>query len=431
MSTILNYELSPNPATIFGCMLPAPWLGAMAGLLLAFGPLDGFPHRFSALNLALVHCLALGMLAPIMIGALFQMFPVIAGENVSGSRFIAPFVAIGSATIAIGLSVGFISHLAIGFIIAMGVATVLYGAVFVALIVTVFKVNIVDATTRSLCLAPLALACVVGLGIVLAGTFAGWWSINLPYFLNMHVAWGSVAWLASLILGVASTVVPMFWQTKRPNKLWQRYVPWVLWPALLLLPFSLFFPVLTQASIQLSCVLIALFSSIALYEIWHAKRHFDPAWPLWLVCAASWLLAALLTSILSGLYDFIPDYWQVIMPWWIGCLVLVGGAVFPVNAMLGKIIPFLIFHHLRRQIPLGIRVPTMQAILPVQRLKWQARIACFTLLLLLSLPALPEKMRIVAGLSFALSQTLLGSFLLMSLFRYRHELRARLFSSKK
>ena len=40
----------------------------------------------------------------------------------------------------------------------------------------------------------------------------------------------------------------------------------------------------------------------------------------------------------------------------------------PVNAMLGKIIPFLVFLHLRRQIPAGKRVPTMQAVLPPERL---------------------------------------------------------------
>jgi uncharacterized membrane protein len=107
---------------------------------------------------------------------------------------------------------------------------------------------------------------------------------------------------------------------------------------------------------------------------------------------------------------------------WIGVLALVGGAVFPINAMLGKIIPFLIFLHLRRQIPLGIRVPTMQAVLPPQRLKWQARLLMLSLFLLLLLPFSPHSLRLLAGVSVALSQAMMGSLLTMSLFRYRHEL---------
>ena len=111
-------------------------------------------------------------------------------------------------------------------------------------------------------------------------------------------------------------------------------------------------------------------------------------------------------------------------------LCLVGGAVMPVNAMLGKIIPFLIFLHLRRQTPMGRRVPSMQVILPPQRLRWQAYSLIFSLLCLLLLPVAPLLFKYLAGITFALSQALIAILMLMSLARYRRELSKVLFPSQ-
>jgi hypothetical protein len=419
---ILNYELAPSPATIFGCLLPAPWLGMIAGLLLAFGPqfgwATGLPDRFAPLTLAVTHWLVLGMLAPIMIGALFQLMPVVGGQTVNQARFIAPFVALGSALIAGSLSVGFLSGDARGFIWAICLAVLLYGAVVLALASTAMRIVAIDATTRTLRWIALALAVVVGLGISLAGSLAGWWQLDVMRWLDLHVAWGVLGWIATLVIGVASTTVPMFWQTARPSPLWQRCLPGVLWLPLLLA----LIPQLWKVSVLLGCLLVAAFAVLALRALWHAKRSFDPAWVLWIGCACSWLLAAILSAVFAAFSAQLPAPLLATLPWWIGVLALVGGAVLPVNAMLGKIIPFLVFLHLRRQIPTGRRVPTMQAVLPPQRLLWQARLVLLALALLLLLPLAPGIFAPLAGLAFAASQGLMGALLMLTLFRYRREL---------
>ena len=427
---ILNYELAPSPATIFGCLLPAPWLGMLAGLLLAFGPMfnlaAGLPDRFASLTLAVTHWLVLGMLAPIMIGALFQLMPVVAGQTVAAARFISPFVALGSALVATALSVGFLFGDSRGFAWAALIAFVLYGAVVIALAWTARRVIALDATTRTLRWIALALLIVVSLGIALAGGFSGWWQIDVARLLPLHVAWGILGWISTLVIGVASTTVPMFWQTQRPSKLWHASLPAVLW-----LPLVLFLiPVLWQFSLLLACAIVAGLSTIAMRAVWRAKRSFDPAWSLWLTCTISWCLAALLSATLDLFSAYFPAALVQAFPWWIGVLALVGGAVLPVNAMLGKIIPFLIFLHLRRQIPAGRRVPTMQAVLPPQRLKWQARLVLLALLLLLMLPLAPLVFSVIAGLAFAASQALMGALLMLSLFRYRRELLPILLAKK-
>ena len=415
---ILNYQLAPSPATIFGCLLPAPWLGMLAGLLLAFGPAQGLPDRFSPLTLAITHCLVLGMLAPIMIGALFQLMPVVAGQTVAAAHFISPFVALGSALIASALSTGFLIGDRLGFVWAAILALVLYGTVAIALAWTAYRVIALDATIRTLRWIALALSIVVGLGIALAGNFAGWWQIDVARVLELHVAWGILGWIGTLLIGIASTTVPMFWQTRRPSKAWHASLPAVLWVPLILL----FVSSLRQFSLLSACFVVLCLSLIALRAVWQAKRSFDPAWILWLTCAICWCLSAILVASYGLFSTQLPDTLLAAFPWWIGVLSLVGGAVLPVNAMLGKIIPFLVFLHLRRQITAGRRVPTMQAVLPPQRLKWQARIVLTALFLLLILPLAPEVFRVIAGVAFAVSQGLMGALLMLTLFRYRREL---------
>ncbi len=390
----------------------------LAGLLLAFGPAQGLPDRFAPLTLAVTHWLVLGMLAPIMIGALFQLMPVVAGQTVAAARFISPFVALISALIAASLSMGFLHGDTVGFAWAARLAGMLYGAVFLALATTAWRVTVVDATTRTLRWIALALAIVVALGIALAGSFFGWWQIDVTRVLELHVAWGILGWIGTLVIGIASTTVPMFWQTQRPTKLWQASLPGVLW-----LPLALFLiPVLWEFSLLFACAVVAGLSLIAMRAVWQAKRSFDPAWILWLSCCISWCLAATLTVIHILFSAHFPAALTQAFPWWIGVLALVGGAVLPVNAMLGKIIPFLIFLHLRRQIPARRRVPTMQAVLPPQRLQWQARLVLVALVLLLILPLAPGVLGVIAGIAFAASQGLMGALLMLSLFRYRREL---------
>src|SRR5450830_690881 len=390
---ILNYELAPSPATIFGCLLPAPWLGALAGVLLAFGNSNGLPDRFAPLALALTHCLVLGMLAPIMIGALFQLMPVVAGQTVVAARYLAPCVALGSAFIAMALAVGFLAGDLRGFQLAIGVALPLYGAVIAALGATAWR------------------------------SFVGWWHIDIMHFLDLHVAWGLLGWTATLVLGIASTTVPMFWQTVRPGTHWQTYLPGCLWLPLMVA----FFPPCWSLALVLACLVVGGTAGIALYVVWHAKRRFDPTWVLWVVCAISWLCAALLVFMLGVFSPYLPASLKLIFPWWIGVLTLVGGAVLPINAMLGKIIPFLVFMHLRRQTPAGRRVPTMHQLTAQERLLLQARAVLLAFILLLLLPFSPSVLAMVAGFTFAASQGLLGILLALSLLRYRRELHAVLF----
>jgi hypothetical protein len=409
----LDYAQAPRPAVVFGCLMPAPWLGAVAGLLLACGPADGLPHRFAPLALASVHALALGMLLPVMLGALFQMMAVIARVPVPRVNWLAPFVAVSGAGMAAALAAGFlgVDRLAFRSAAVIGLFPVLIAA---TLLTAGRRVACVDPTTRTLAWIGAPLLVTLGAGIALAGVLGGWWSLPLPTVLSLHVAWGLGGWLGALVAGVSTTVLPMFWQAHQLPGPLQRCLPVVPW--LLLLGFSVVAVTVQDEAISRYALLpwlvfVVLLGSWMLAAVLRARRRHDPHWLLWPVAIGSMVGAAALTL----LQMFQSGDSSVSWPWWIGVLALVGGGVLPVTAMLGKIVPFLVWLHLRRMLPPRARVPVMQAIISPIRQRQQSLFLLASFVVLLAVPLAPVWLARVGGLMFAVANAWLGYQLLTAL----------------
>lgn len=410
----LDYALAPRPGVVFGCLMPAPWLGVLAGLLLALGPVDGLPDRFAPLALAAVHALALGMLLPVMLGALFQMMPVVAKVPVPLVRLASPFVALAGAVTAGALAVGFLGGGAGAFRWAVAAGGVFLPLVGLLLLIAGWRVARVDATTRTLAWIGAPFIVTVMAGAALAGMFGGLWTVPLSAVLALHVAWGLGGWLATLVTGVATTVLPMFWQARHVPRWLERCQPLAHW--LLLLAFTVRVVVTPEYPlVRLSLLpwlgFAMLVGACMLVAVLRARRRHDPQWVLWPVAAASMVLAALLAAVLLLRQGAVPAAWS----WWIGVLALVGGGVLPVTAMLGKIVPFLVWLHLRRLLPPRARVPVMQAIISPVRQQRQGWLLLASFGVLLALPLAPAWLAPAGGLLFALANLWLGVQLLSAL----------------
>ncbi|MDQ0139905.1 hypothetical protein [Cupriavidus necator] len=409
----LDYARAPRPALVFGCLVPAPWLGAAAGLLLAAGPADGLPDRFAPLALAAVHALALGMLLPVMVGALFQMMPVVARVDVPGAGPLAPLMAASGTAVAGALGVGLLAGEAAAMraAAALGAMLLLAGAVLVA---AGRRVAAVDATTRTLAGIGAPLMAAVLAGIALAGTFGGLWRAPVAQALGLHMAWALGGWLAALVSGVAATVLPMFWQTPRAPAALVRWLPLGHWlplaafsVALLLWPGH---PQWAQGALVAWLVFVAALGGCGLAGALRARRRHDPLWLLWPVACASMLGAAVL-----AVAAMVLPAGPLPLAWWAGTMALVGVGVLPVTAMLGKIVPFLVWLHLRRLLPPRARVPAMQAIIAPGRQRGQAWLLLTAYALLLALPLAPAPLARAAGLLLAGANAWLGWQLLAAL----------------
>lgn len=416
----LFYERMPAPGVVFGCLLPVPWAGVAAGLLLAFGPVGGVPDRFAPLSLALVHALVAGTLLPAMLGALFQLFPVVAGVPVPGARWVSPCVAATCVATAAALVTGFLGGGRIAFALAAWFGAPLLAIPAVLLVLAGLQVRKGDAvhgTVRTLRRIGWALLLTLATGAALGTVLGLGMFAPPPALLDLHVGWGLGGWLATLLAGVTSTVLPMFWQSRRLPERWHRLMPGWLWAPLLVgsvigwMGGTLLWQ--TWAWLALGALSVAGLSTVC-----RARRRHDPGWPLWLGATGAWLLVA----VLGLTAHWLPADWPV--AWWMGVLALVGGGVLPINAMLGKIIPFMVWMHLRRRVPRHIRLPAMQTLIGERQQHWHARVLLLAWLALLLVPLQPAAMAAPAGLLFAVSQGWLGLQLGRALWTFRRVRRA-------
>ncbi|WP_343621391.1 hypothetical protein, partial [Ralstonia sp.] len=308
----LFYERMPPAGVVFGCLLPVPWMGSAAGLLLALGPSAGLPDRFAPLSLALVHALAVGMLLPAMLGALFQLLPVVAGVPVRGARWVSPWVALWCVATASALATGFLGAGHRAFVLAAWLGAPLL-AVPAALIVLagmrVVQTRATHATVRTLRRIGWALLATLASGATLATALAGGWFAPSSGLLALHVGWGLGGWLATLVAGVASTVLPMFWQTPRLPASWHRLMPWWLWAPLIIgsLSGGAGGAVFWQTWGWLAVAALAM---AGVRAVCSARRRHDPGWRLWLAAAVAWLVVALLGLTASWLPADWPIAWE-------------------------------------------------------------------------------------------------------------------------
>ena len=78
---MLSFDQAPPFAAPFRFFLTAPFFALFAGVLLAvLGP-EAFSSRWTPGALALTHLLAIGFLLQVMLGAMIQILPVVAGAN--------------------------------------------------------------------------------------------------------------------------------------------------------------------------------------------------------------------------------------------------------------------------------------------------------------------------------------------------------------
>ena len=394
----LSLEQAPPLGAPLRFFLTAPLFLVAAGLLAALAPeWSSGPH--AAVTLALTHLVTLGFLAMVMLGALTQMLPVVAGAPVPAVGWIARFshggLALGSAFLAWGLGTLAPSALAAaGVLLGLGL-----GVFLLAGTLSVMRGRAID-TLRAMGLALAALAVTLALGLGLGAWLAGLWQPDTPLdWLAGHVLAGLAGWIGLLIMGTAWQVVPMLQLTPPyPAGLTRGLLVLAGTSlALALLPASL---AGASAVGQAGLALCAWIFALATLDLQRRRKRktADVALSFWRLGMVSLMLAALAfpladserTSLLAGL------------------LFLLGFAASVVCGMLYKIVPFLAWFHLQAQQGLmAAGLPGMKDYLPDAAARGQFRLHLVALATLLLAPFAPA-LAVPGGLLLAGSAAWLG-----------------------
>jgi hypothetical protein len=392
--------------------ITAPCFGAAAGLVLAATGSAALISPLHPVTLAVTHLVTLGWLTMVMLGAIYQIMPVLVGVPLPAPG-LAPWVHAALTAGVPALAFGLATDAAAALVAAMALLGGAFAVVLGQLAWALRKAPAGNTTVASLRLGAAALGAGVALGLLFAGQHAwGWLALDRLGLLATHAYLGLGGWIGGLISGVAYAVLPMFYLTAPFPESRARCVRALLAAALVLAPLA---HLLTTAPGWRLVPLLAAGGALGLFA-WTVARQLrarrrkvaDATLRFWQTgLAASCLALALLVP---GLL------WP--HPRWLlgfGVLLLVGGAGAIDHGMRYKIVAFLVWFHRFSPHAGRLRVPLMKDIVPQRhaRAQWLAFLIAVVLLAAAALHPADLLVRL-AGLALALAEVYLLAILVQA-----------------
>ena len=385
----LSLETIPPIHIPFRFFLTAPWMGIVAGLALLLGSDQAFSSQWTPELRAVTHLLTLGFMAMVMLGAMFQLVPVISGHLIPGGTKVAGLVHVLLSVGVLLLVAGFYwqAYALMGW---AALLLLLAFAVFLLALATLLRHRIGGDSIFSIRFAALALLTTVGLGLWLSASYAG---LTTPPALankaTVHMAWGIGGWVLLLVMGASYQVIPMFHVTPSYPSLLARGLPTTVFVSLLTLTLVQL-PEVQALAVLAFCAAAMTYAIFSIHLLGQRKRKLADItarfWRLSLVCL---LLSALLATGLYFTDDPLPSpgirhQLQVVL----GTLMIYGFAISVIMGMLQKIVPFLSYLHLQRSclsnFALLKTLPHIGEIIPASRSRWQFNLHIAALLTLLA-----------------------------------------------
>ncbi|NMF91233.1 hypothetical protein [Aromatoleum petrolei] len=358
----LSYDAAPAFSTPLRFFLTAPLFGAAAGAALLAAP-ELLESRWTPGALAVTHLIAVGFMLTVMLGALFQVLPVVAGAVIPRSGPVAKVVHLtmtfGALCLAWGLGRGSPAFLA--------PATVLLGGGLALFVVAAFlglrRIPVAQATPRDLRIALLGFAVAVALGITLALALGGHLDLRLLTMLKLHIGWALVGGAGVLLAAASWVVVPMFQITPNYPMPLTRF--WALGTGAVLLAWSTtVYGELGSAEFALSAVLAVLCVLFAVSTL-NLQRQSRRTVPDMTTRAFQVGMGSFIAGLVCVLVAQQSDH--QVWPLLAGILILHGGFVSVIIGMMYKIIPFLAWLHLTQDVGKAPNMKKLQPDSPIRR----------------------------------------------------------------
>ncbi|NOZ52910.1 MAG: hypothetical protein GXP08_07160 [Gammaproteobacteria bacterium] len=391
----------------------APFFGILAALVQINAGPDAV-SQWTPTTLAITHLLTLGYISMVMIGAMSQILPVVAGSPLPRPLLVSSVVhtllTLGVLALASGLLFGRGEAVLIAMFLLGAGLTVFIGAAAYSLILA----NADNATVSGMRVAIVALAITVVFGLRVAAEHV--LHLDLPIaksWTHAHLTWGFIGWVGILVISVAYEVVPMFQMTPKYPQWMQRWmtkmilVGLLFWTSVYLLAIidSTIWNILTLLLSFYLAIGLSVFAGVTLYlQSQRQRRIADLTLKFWRLAMVSLLLCTSLWVV--------GQFWPSLGNWrnigyLNGMLFIFGFAVSVIIGMLYKIIPFLVWLHLQRQNTRRIKLPNMKEIIPEQRIRWHFVLHLMLLPLLAGVAIKPVWFVYPAATLFGISSLLL------------------------
>ncbi|NPA27598.1 MAG: hypothetical protein GXN91_00925, partial [Epsilonproteobacteria bacterium] len=329
----LSLNQAPPIKVVLRFFLTGSFFGIVAGLYALFAP--NIFEIASTHTIILTHILTLGVMASFMLGALFQMLPVLCGAAI-----LTPIPT--SLKIHYSLLIGVIFLIATFYTSSFNIslfAIFFLSAALLGAFYTLTKELLSITHNNSsfgmlLSLFSLFFLTLIGFALLLVRVGVGW---DTDYLLvkEIHISFAIFGWVSLLIMAVAFQVIEMFYVTLAYPSWFAKYAPLLIFALLLIeLIFKLTFLKYIIAAI------LALFAILTIVRLVKRKRKVNDAtiW-FWLLSMGSLLLFVLFLFI---------DIFFPLNYFYLG-IFFSFFAISAIFAMSYKIVPFLVWFHLNAQ----------------------------------------------------------------------------------
>lgn len=337
----LSIDQAPPISAPLRFFLTAPLFAIFAGLLIFFTDASVLMSRYSIESIVVTHAITIGFFGFIILGALTQMLPVLAGAKMPKVVFVTTtshiLLVIGSVLMFLGLLQ---SNTAINLASLVFLGT---GFLFMlsAIAISLKSVQHFNATVKSMTISLFFAFSIVIMGLFLLYSYV---SNQMPEIhttiANIHSVWAIFGFCGLLIIGVSFQVLPMFYVAPKFKSFCKKRVVWLIPAGLLTWLFlNLFAPDYALVAKLWIATFFWAFATAVWRKLGQRRR------PVTDVTVWYWRSASIFLTLGAFLWIF-DEYFKheyIVM-----VAVLIGGG-FIMSIMVGmlyKIVPFLVWFHL-------------------------------------------------------------------------------------
>ncbi len=341
----LSLQQAPPISVVLRFFLVGSIFGIVEGIAIASLGAD-ITIPFGKESLIVVHIFTLGIMLSFMLGALFQMLPVIGGVVLKEPELLAirtqyPMLA-GTISLLLAFEYGYDAL----FILAVILLTVAITPALLMMLKALIAIRSHSASSAGMGWALASLSAVLFLGILLALVRAGILQTGgYTELRSGHISFGLFGWIATLIVSISFQVIEMFYVTPPYPRPVSRYLPFMITvSAFIGAALSFFYEPASKLFEAILSTMTAIYAIVTLLRLSQRKRPLADAtvW-FWRVGATSLLLF----SLIRILYVFIGFPADEIRE--ISYLLFGAFALSIVFGMSYKIVPFLVWFHLNAQ----------------------------------------------------------------------------------
>jgi len=344
MQAGLSTKNAPSPKVVLPHYAYGAFSFLVAAVLFIFSANDLTITTLSPKILSLVHIMVLGWITMVIMGALYQLIPVVMEVKLYNEKLaLASFILLALGTPLMVLSF-WQSFIAIN-------GLIMIGGTLVILSVILFGINALMSAKRSTVRSIQNRFIVTSIIWFFVAVYFGFSIIVHPQIqqyntLQIHVSMAVVGWFMQLVVGVSSILMPMFFIAHQLNERHLHRAYWLINGGLILLNISLFFNFASYVNLLATLVILMGFSFFFRYNFEAYRKRLRKSLDVGMkhsVLAFSLLFISLISGLASAASGYLGMMWATKAQLVFGYSLIYGFFSALILGQMYKTLPFIVW----------------------------------------------------------------------------------------